>query len=142
MDWSGWLANPAALALVEVEDQGRHFKTCEPVTFRYVRNTEKAPYFGERFQQDIEPAGRYVIHSEDPGDLPRRWETDVVTLHCPLVIRFNTEPDEVYGLHSWKARLHRHFGAAGRRLSAKLRRAGYDGVVTADEDGTREIVLL
>ena len=42
--------------LLSVTEYGTTFAHGQPVTFTYVRNTEKAPYFGSRFQQDIEPA--------------------------------------------------------------------------------------
>lgn len=146
MDWQRYSnPTPTALPMVEAVEQGKHFKTCQPVTFRYLRGVMKAPDFGGRFQQDIEPAGRYMVHNEEPGDLRPGWETDVVTFQCPLVISLNTKyPDEgVYGPHSWKAALHDHFNLSGRKLSAKLRSLGYDGIVTSDSPrSTREIVEL
>lgn len=131
------------LELATSDEQGIRFETGVPVTFRFVRNTEKSPNFGSRFGQDIEPAGRYLLHNEDPGDLARGWETGVVALKSPLVLPLTGDPSAIYGPEGWKARLSSATGKRGRALSADLVRRGYDGIVTVDQDGyTREIVLL
>lgn len=131
------------LELAISDEQGIHFETGTPVTFRFVRNTEKSPNFGPRFGQDIEPAGRYLLHNEDPGDLARGWETGLVSLTSPLVVPLTGDPSAIYGPEGWKARLSAATGKRGRALSADLIRRGYDGIVTVDQDGyTREIVLL
>jgi hypothetical protein len=144
MDWNHFSNPQRPRPLTAVVEQGKRFESCVPVTFRFVRNVEKAPYLGGRFQQDIEPAGRYVVHNEDPGDIPSGWQTGIITLWCPLVLQFNTKyPDEVYGPHSWKAALRQHYGATGKALSKKLRALGYDGIVTTlGSAETREIVVL
>lgn len=145
-----------ALTPVAVTEYGVRFDTGVPVTFRFVRNTERAPHFGARFQQDIEPGGRYLLHNPDPGDLPRGWETGTASFESPLVIAFSLAgdvgPDEpIYGPTSWKAQIARAFGKGGRALSAALRVAGYDAVVTVSLNrnkrngrpvDTREIVAL
>lgn len=142
------LASPARSRALDLElatsaEQGVHFETGVPVTFRFVRNTEKSPRLGSRFGQDIEPAGRYLLHNEDPGDLARGWETGVVTLKSPLVVPLTSDPAAIYGPEGWKARLRDATGKRSRALSADLIRRGYDGIVTVDQDGyTREIVLL
>ncbi len=145
------------LGLAEVEEQGVFFKTGVPVTFRYLRNTRPAPYLGSKHQQDIEPAGKFMLHQEEPGDVARRWETGVVRFDRPLVIWFNTDPDPerfvYYSEHSWKARLAKHYGLTGVDLSRALLADGYDAIVTVgryqDPRGrrapifdTREIVDL
>lgn len=129
------------LSPAEATEYGVYFATAEPVTFHYVRNTERAPNFGSRFQQNIEPAGRYLLHGEKRKP-PRGWEQGDVTFRRPLVILFS-EGGAVYGPGSWKARLHRHYDRRGRALSRAIRRDGYDGVVTVDgPTSTREIVDL
>lgn len=133
------------LALASVTEQGRHFETGVPVTFRFVRNTEKSPYFGATFGQDIEPAGRFMLHNEDPGEVPRRWETGLVTFENPLVIRLSLD-ENIYGPLGWKARLRDVYKATGLKLTRKLLAEGYDGIVTVGEyqgvRDTREIVDL
>jgi hypothetical protein len=131
------------LDLAVSTEEGKRFETGVPVTFRFVRNTEKSPYVGATFGQDIEPAGRYLLHNEDPGALARGWETGIVSLRSPLVIPLSGDPDAIYGPLGWKARLAEATGKKGRALSADLIRRGYDGIVTVDDSGyTREIVLL
>lgn len=131
------------LELATSDEEGVHFETGVPVTFRFVRNTEKSPRFGATFGQDIEPAGRYLLHNEDPGDLPRGWQSGTVTLRSPLVIPLTGDPDKIYGPLGWKARLRDAIGKTGRALSSDLIRRGYDGIVTVDSGGyTREIVIL
>lgn len=130
------------LELAEITEYGVRFATGVPVVFKYLRNTQKAPNFGARYGQDIEPAGRYIIHNPEPGDLPARWEAGVAEFHCPLVIPLSADPEQIYGPRGWKATLARHFKAKGRTLSRKLRGLGYDGIVTVHDGGTREIVDL
>lgn len=138
---------------VKVVEGGKVFETGQPVTFRTIRNTQPAPNLGSKFQQDIEPAGRYLQHLDwDPGDRPANqgWEFGEITLESPLVISFTTDgPDSptLYGPGSWKARLNKVFKAKGCALTKAIRAAGYDAVVTVwvqggVPGGTREIVLL
>lgn len=132
----------------KVKEYGVRFETGRPVEFRYVRNTERAGYFGARFQQDIEPAGMYLLHNPDPGDLQRNWKAGTARLKHPLVLCFNSTPGNTYDGGSWKAQLYRAYGKKRARLTTALLADGYDGIVTVwlDEDGspmdTREIVLL
>lgn len=136
------------LAPVALVEQDTLFATGIPVSFGFVRSTEKAPHFGDRYQQHIEPAGRYMLHNPDPGDLARGWERGIVTFESPLVLAFNAGHDGVaYDESSWKARLHRIYGVAGRALSKRIRKDGYDGIVTValhhgEPMDTREIVDL
>jgi hypothetical protein len=131
------------MKLTNVEEYGVFFKTGVPVCFVYVKNTETAPYFGSRFQQHIEPAGRYIIHNPDPGDLPRGWVRGHICFQKPLVLAFNENDDPTYDAFSWKVALVREFRVAGRKLSLALLKQGYDGVVTTLGDyETREIVAL
>jgi hypothetical protein len=139
---------------LSVEEHGERFETGKPVTVRFVRNTRPAPklrpYEEDRYQQRIDPAGRYMVHNPDPGRLPPDWESGNARFERPLVIALNTDPrNPIYDQNSWKVRLSRRFGGkTGKALSLAIRRAGYDGVVTVTLDGkcrpidTREIVDL
>lgn len=131
---------------VVLEEYGVVFASRLPVTFTFTRSTEKSPYVGSTYQQDIEPAGRYMLHNPYPGELPRGWVRGVVTFHSPLVLAFHPT-DIAYDELSWKARLLRLYGAGGVALSRTLRRAGFDGIVTVglrrgEPVDTREIVDL
>jgi hypothetical protein len=135
---------------LSVEEHGERFTTGKPVTVRFVRNTRPAPklrsYEEDRYQQRIDPAGRYIVHNPDPGRLPPDWEKGAVRFEHPLVI---SPRNPIYDENSRKVRLSRRFGGkTGKALSLAIRRAGYDGVVTVTLDGrcrpidTREIVDL
>lgn len=126
------------------DEYGTHFETGVPVEVRYVRGTTKAPapLTGDRYQQRIEPAGRYLIHNPDPGDLPRGWEAGVVRFRRPLVVPFNLVPGNLYDERSWKKQLQAHYKKRGTALSRAIVADGYDAVVTAMDGETREIVDL
>ena len=134
------------LEQIAVVEQGRIFRTGTPVEFRYVRSTARAPYFGSRYQQDLEPHGRYLLHNEEPGDLAHGWETGMVQFAAPLVIPFNA-CDGAYDACSWKAKLVAAYRRRGRALSRALLEAGFDAVITVGThrgvpQDTREIVDL
>lgn len=140
--------------MLSVEEYGERFATGKPVTVRFLRNARSAPklrpHEEDQYQQRIDPAGRYMIHSPDPGRLSEGWEQGSVRFERPLVLSLNTDPqNRIYDENSWKARLSRRFGGkTGKALSLAIRRAGYDGIVTVTLDGkctpidTREIVDL
>lgn len=123
--------------LTKVDEYGVSFETGKPVTLRFIRNTERSPNFGARFQQDIEPAGRYFTHAP-PGnhEPPRGWERGEVSFKNPLVLEFN-EGDGHYDERSWKAWLQRKFRKKGRALTCALKKAGHDGIVTVGVDRAR-----
>lgn len=131
-------------------DEVVHFETGEPVAFEFLRNTESAPDFGPRYQQDIEPHGRYMLHATPGAVAMPGWVEGRVSFRHPLVLAFNTDPDAptLYNETSWKAQLHEHYGEVGKNLSRALTRDGYDGIVTVSlgSDGrpmhTKEIVDL
>lgn len=133
----------------EIEEFGVKFKTGEPVTFNFVRNTTKAPHLpGDEFQQSLEPAGRYMLHDFEPErEPPKGWEKGTVAFQRPLVIELNSNPDAMgaYDETSWKANLSKQYGGkTGAKLSRALQAAGYDGIVTIEKGGktpgTREII--
>lgn len=128
------------LPFARARERGYVFETGRPVSFPFARNTEKSPYFGGRFQQDIEPAGRYLLFDEDPNRPPTRgWVRGSISFDSPLVLRWGKAYDET----SWKYALAEHYRATGRALSRRILKDGYDAVVTVNDDGlTSEIVDL
>lgn len=134
-----WLENKEKLPFCIVDEQGKHFETGKSVTFSYLRGLKKAPNFGVKYLQNIEPAGRYMIHNEDPGDSSER-EVGIVVFNSPLVIKFNTANDYAYDETNWKMILYKQYKKKGRELSKAIRRDGYDGIITVSHNYTKEIV--
>lgn len=128
------------LATAIATESGVRFETGRPARFHFMRNTEPSPkrIVGDPYQQRIEPAGAYLLHDTARLSLPRRWVSGVATFRSPLVLPFGPG----YGDESWKANLTRAFRARGKRLSEKLRHAGYDAIVTVRNGDTSEIVAL
>lgn len=124
--------------LTKVVEHGVPFETGKPVSLRFIRNTERSPHFGPTYQQDIEPAGRFLLHAP-PGDRepPRGWERGEVRFENPLVLEFNESGAHRYDEHSWKAWLQRKFRKKGRALTCALKKAGHDGIVTVGVDRAR-----
>ena len=129
--------------LATTREHGVHFETGVPVTFPFIRNTEKSPRVSG-FGQDIEPHGRYLLHNADPDRAPPRgWETGTVTFKKPLVIPLSGDRNAIYGPTGWKARLCDATGKRGASLSRHLaQHFGFDGIVTVDAYGTSEIIDL
>jgi hypothetical protein len=128
-------ATPPDLGHAEVVHEGVHFKTGQPVTFPYYRRTTPAPrpskHLPDRFQQKIEPHGRYMSvgtpgNPKDPG-----LEIGQHSFKNPLVVNFHDTPGTgAYDDGSWKARLSRSLKARGSALSSKIKQMGHDGIVT------------
>jgi hypothetical protein len=140
---------PEQLALATVTENGVRFKTGVAVCFTFLRNEEPSPFFGSTYQQDIEPAGRYMILADSAAHVMPRWTTGEQCFQAPLVLLHNAvEPTELtFDAHSWKARLSHLYAATGLKLTRALIRDGYDGIVTvrqlpAGELVTNEIVAL
>jgi len=125
-------------------EYGVHFETGVPVKFIFARNTDKSPpaALGDRYQQRIEPAGRYLIHVKNTRHIPREWEHGNIRFKRPLVIPFNLVPGNLYDDSSWKRQLELHYKKRGRALSRAIVVDGYDGIVTVRDGGTSEIVDL
>jgi hypothetical protein len=123
-----------ALALAEVQEYGITFRTGEPVTFDYARNTEPAPRAGpdDTFQQNIEPAGRYVVHVPSNQPTMPNQQRGSMTLNRPMVVELNTGTGRVYDGNSWKAQLESVYGKRGAALSRAILDDGYDGIVTVE----------
>jgi len=138
------------LDVVTTDDES--FQTGKPIDFHYIRGTEPAPDFGKTFQQHIEPAGRYMTFDNEPDHVEESsfWEKGKINFANPLVIAFNTVPDNtLYDDDNWKMRLHKAYGGLkGLELSKAIIADGHDGIVTVyiDLDGkpryTKEIVDL
>jgi hypothetical protein len=100
---------------------------------------QRESFFGQKMDRDSDRDPNAV----GPGIY---WTSDERQAHFsnPLVLEFNTEDCTSYDDHSWKAILSKHFKAKGKRLTTKLLKAGYDGIVTVgqDEAYTKEIVSL
>jgi hypothetical protein len=105
------------------------FKTGQPITVGYLHGTESAPDMGERFGQDIEPAGRYLnITKKDP--YPREgMEVGNITFQSPLILEWNA-----YGQTGWKQVLSNAYGGlTGKELSQAIRDDGFDAIITVDK---------
>lgn len=137
------------LPLAVVEEAGVKFETGVPVEFEYLRNTEPSPKQrgNTQFQQQIEPAGRYMLLRDSHGALAPGWQSGTIQFDRPLVLHFNTGDEGGYDEHSWKAHLSRAYrGKKGRSLSRAILADGYDGIVTVGnlrkDMFTKEIVDL
>lgn len=132
------------------DGEGVHFETGDRVSFEFLRNTESSPHLGSRYQQDIEPHGRYMLHATPGSSAGPGWTEGRVTFRHPLVIAFNADPaaPALYNETSWKAQLYEDYGLVGKELSRSLAADGYDGIVTVwtgpnrREMHTKEIVDL
>lgn len=114
-------------------------KIRKPVTFFFGHNTEKAPFLGKTFGQDIEPAGEYLICDESKGEfkLPG-WTYGTITLENPLVLPWNG-----YGEDGWKRQLSKRYqNKTGVKLSKAIVEDGFDGIITLDNGRFSEIVNL
>lgn len=130
-----------------VEEGGVTFQTGKPVTFKAIRNNVPAPKVkDDSYQQSIEPHGRYMVHGYDVENVRHPWTEEQVSFKNPLVISLDTIGDYKEG--SWKKRLSDHYKAKGSKLSQKIAKDGYDGIVTTNfhpaynRDITSEIVDL
>jgi hypothetical protein len=136
------------LDLRVANEEGVQFETGVPVTFGFVRNTEKSGYFGSQYQQNLEPGGRYMVHQENVDHLVPGWEKGTASFASPLVLGLNSAETGRYDEHSWKAALAGALGVTGRDLTTVLLGLGFDGIVTVErarrngELETREIIDL
>lgn len=109
-------------------------KTGHPIEFHYIRNTEKAPNFGAKFGQDIEPHGQYItpVDSEKEAHeavnrLPN-YEHGKVKFNNPLVLKQDDDLPTV----GWKQRLSSAYNnKKGKALSRAIAKSGHDGIITA-----------
>lgn len=129
---------------VDTVYKGNKLSTGIPTSVSYLRRKEKAPNFGARFGQDIEPHGQYVspIDSEDhhlAREQPDKYETGTVHFKNPLVIK-SDEDDPTVG---WKRKLSAAYGGKKKHhLSKAIAKDGYDGIITTTKYGPSETVNL
>ena len=108
-------------------ETGLEMKTGQPITFNYVHNPVKSPNFGDRYQQDIEPAGRFVSPISGNGGETKGYNYGQITFKSPLILEWGSG----YDATGWKKRLSDAFGGKkGRALSRAIYNAGYDGIIT------------
>jgi transposase len=129
-----WVAG--GLPLVSITERGVHFETGVPVDFLAMHGKRKAENYGSRYQQDIEPAGLYVVLTSDEivdsyiKQDPELYEKLNISFKNPLVIASNTQPFAGYDENSWKSKLSDSYGKKGLALSKAILADGYDGIVT------------
>jgi hypothetical protein len=130
-----------AIAVERCPDGDRWtFRTGRPVKFRYSRNSGSSSSNVTGFDQEYEPYGRFMLSDNSEAYLHPvgNWVYGWAKFKSPLVV----EHGGTRGVDGWKQRISRHFGATGKKLTAKLLRAGYDAVVTVDGGTSLEIVAL
>jgi hypothetical protein len=124
----------------EITEDDKHFQTGKSVTIPVTHRKQTTQHHGAKYGQDIEPAGRYVLHGHhgEPGTTKHAWgpEHDVTVTHDtthfknPLVIQHKGTGSEP-GM--WKRRLSdQHGGKTGKALSRAIAKDGHDGIVTVD----------
>jgi hypothetical protein len=146
--WKG--RGPELKTDTALDEHGAHIETGIPIKLYWIHNNEQSGYYGSNFQQDIEPAGYYVIHVGEEsagGELPKGWIHGFTEVRNPLVLHFNLGDDMRYNEQSWKAQLRDYYEATGKVLTEAIKGDGYDAVVTLNSEklypwGTAEIVLL
>jgi hypothetical protein len=131
------------LRLTNAYTNGASFSTGKKVSFPFMHSNESAPNMGGRFQQDIEPAGYYMIIAEKQGI--KTWKRagkdfahGVATFKNPLVLEFGMGYDK----SSWKHALWEKYGKKGKALTRALIKDGYDGIVTVRRNVPSEVVAL
>ena len=135
-----WGLGTAEIAMIQTPEEaaieylGRQtgFKREQFLKVRFIRNTVSSKKFvsGNAFQQDIEPHGQYFLIDDHGGSLSEGWERGSKQFRKPLLIKWNTSTSGGYDTGSWKAQLQRICKAKGQMLSVKLRRMGYDAIIT------------
>ena len=107
----------------------------ESVVIDINKNPQPSPKLGVLYGQDVEPVGTYVSSGKStlPGYLNGR-----AVLKNPLYIQITDDTNIEY-----KRELAKEWGATGKRLTNKLMRKGYDGIITVYSNGDYgEIVLF
>ena len=104
-------------------------KKNNPITLEITKNTEKAPYMGSMFNQDVEPSGTYVTQGYVEDD---KYINGKAFLNNPLFI--NTTTGDI----NYKKMLAKKYNATGKSLTNKLMKLGYDAIITILEDYNNE----
>ncbi len=114
------------------------FSTGKPVTFSFLKNTEKASKMRalyentQTFDQDIEPAGFYCLYTDGNHLVLPNWIEGTASVKSPLVIK----------AEGWKKLLNEIFKAKKKALTSKLQKAGFDAIVPIEGNAPMEIILL
>lgn len=107
-------------------------ETGKPAVLSYGRNTESSKKFNisQDFGQKIEPAGEYMVVQEYPlsDHMGDQWEYGTISFKNPLVLEHKST--DSFG---WKKDLSDMFGGkTGKALTAAIKKAGYDGIITKE----------
>lgn len=109
------------------------FKTGSPAKLFYAKNKESAPkLIGMDMGQDIEPGGDYLVvdQSDMQENQNNNWDYGLIEFKNPLVLEHKATNST-----GWKKDLSEMFGGkTGKGLSTAVKKAGYDGVLTIDQD--------
>lgn len=127
----------AALRAQKASGDAATIETGKPISLPFRRNPIPAPKLDpiqrKQFGQDIEPAGRYVNYHPADEEVPAGFERGTVNFNNPLVLDWE----------NWKQNLSDQFaGKTGKQLSAAIKDAGHDGIITLDNGYPKEIVEL
>jgi hypothetical protein len=105
--------------------------------FTFLKNPEKAPNFGSKFGQDVEPSGFFCVKKNNDFN-PPNWYSGEAILKNPLYIKVDEN-----SLITWKYELAKKYKKKKQSLTNQLIKDGYDGIVTLYSDGsTGEIILF
>ena len=107
--------------------------------FTLLHNTDKAPYMGSLYGQDVEPTGFFaVIKNNNTFDSLPNYDTYVFYSQKQLYI-----PIESDNYISWKNELSKKYKAKKSALTKKLVAEGYDILITVYDNGdTGEVIVL
>jgi len=98
--------------------------------FLHIAN-EKTADFGKQFGQHLEPAGEYMSYIPEGTshiDQPN-YHYGTIHFNKPLILEHKST-----GENGWKKDLSEKFGGkTGKALSAAIKKAGYDAVVTWED---------
>lgn len=134
-------------AKVPHTDDGRPVHAGRPISLHLFRRTEKAPYFGDRYGQDIEPHGVYWTHMQPEhadkhiaaaGYKPADYQRDTATFRKPLLVHVADDSKTI----GWKRDLSASYGKTGAALSRHLAAHGHDAIITHRDGQLGEIVDL
>lgn len=105
-----------------------------------IRMNGKAPNYGSKYGQDVEPTGFYCLLGNKYSDLNSTYSTPYsFKFHNPLIVKWSEESDNI----DWKYKIATLYNSKGKKLSNKIMKDGYDSIITLDSKGyTAEVVLL
>lgn len=118
------------------------YKKANEIKINYLRNTNSngSKYSYGDFGQNLEPAGEYMNQDTTNGEYKvPGFEYGTITFKNPLILDHKNTSST-----GWKKDLSNMFnGKTGKKLSNEIIKAGYDAIITKDENGNYvEIVNL